>query len=399
MCGALDDALDFTKDVAGEIFSHPGEAAGAALGIPGFDPVIGGLFNSNNSLIGPTGDFTSSAWNDMDAANPGDSSALNLFQGLNGVADDIAPAIAGGAAFGAGSGLGNLFSSAGTASGNAIGDAAMSGGDFGVLGDAGGGISDAALADGGSDALGGGLSTLGSAIGPDLSGASGIGSGLSDLGGLSGAGSNLSSSLNSGLSAASSGVGGGITDTGAGDAISGAAMSPTDVTGAGGGIAGTGTDASGTTGSTSGLGSLWSGIKSAGSGLSSIQQAAKPYLSVLQGANSLYGAYQKIQLANQQKQQLSTLQNLYSPTSPYAQQLSQTMARNDAASGRYSQYGTRATNLAAQLTASQAGVLNSPNYTNLSNSSITNSTGALNTLFASLGQAGQSKSPTYGVTS
>lgn len=97
MCGLVDDAFNFVKDSAGEIFSHPGQAAGALFGIPGYDPAIGGLFNngSNGAIISPTGNFTSGAWNDMYNANPNDSGALNLFGSVNSVADKIAPAAAG----------------------------------------------------------------------------------------------------------------------------------------------------------------------------------------------------------------------------------------------------------------------------------------------------------------
>src|ERR1700743_2613132 len=96
MCGLISDAFDFVKDSVGEIFHHPGEALGALFGVPGYDPFFGGLFNPEHSLLSPTGNFTSSAWNDMYNANPEDSGALNLFHGVNDIADKVAPAVAGG---------------------------------------------------------------------------------------------------------------------------------------------------------------------------------------------------------------------------------------------------------------------------------------------------------------
>lgn len=59
---------------------------------------------------------------------------------------------------------------------------------------------------------------------------------------------------------------------------------------------------------------------------------------------------------------VQTLQNLYSPNSPYAQQMAQTLARRDAATGRNSQYGARAQQLAANLTQNQASTLSNPSY-------------------------------------
>jgi hypothetical protein len=67
---------------------------------------------------------------------------------------------------------------------------------------------------------------------------------------------------------------------------------------------------------------------------------------IIGGLASLYG-YNKNQQGN--KEQLSTLQNMYGPDSPYAQQLRQSLSRKDAASGRRSQYGPREVALQAQL--------------------------------------------------
>jgi hypothetical protein len=65
------------------------------------------------------------------------------------------------------------------------------------------------------------------------------------------------------------------------------------------------------------------------------------------------------------KEQASSLQNLYGPNSPYAQQMRQRMERQDAAAGRRSQYGTRETELAAKMADTQARM--APQLQNLYN--------------------------------
>lgn len=50
-----------------------------------------------------------------------------------------------------------------------------------------------------------------------------------------------------------------------------------------------------------------------------------------------------------QLQQMPTLDSMYGPNSPYAQQLQQSLAAKDAAAGRNSQYGNRAVQLQATL--------------------------------------------------
>lgn len=137
----LGNVLPFVQDTFGEIKSHPLQAMGAALGVPGYDPAIGGTFNNRpgGALLSPTGNFTSSAWQDMRNANPGDAGALNQFAGINSVADKIAPMIAGGYAMGGGLGsqLGGLMGGGGTgasaAGGTTLGpNISGSGGLFGI---------------------------------------------------------------------------------------------------------------------------------------------------------------------------------------------------------------------------------------------------------------------------
>ena len=124
--GLFDNVFGFARDSLGEIASHPWQAAGAALGVPGYDPFFGGLFNNKpgGALISPTGNFTSSAWQDMYNRNPGDAGALNTFSGINSVADKVAPAIAG---MYAGPALSAAMSGSGAGAGAAAGTGLASG--------------------------------------------------------------------------------------------------------------------------------------------------------------------------------------------------------------------------------------------------------------------------------
>lgn len=82
-------------------------------------------------------------------------------------------------------------------------------------------------------------------------------------------------------------------------------------------------------------------------------------------ATGAIGAYQGNRAAKASDGAINTVNNLYSPTSPYAQHMRQAMERKDAAGGRRSQYGTRETELAALLTQAHSGALTSPGYGNL----------------------------------
>lgn len=68
-------------------------------------------------------------------------------------------------------------------------------------------------------------------------------------------------------------------------------------------------------------------------------------------ALGLYDAYRGRRRA---REQAAGLQNLFTPNSPYAQQMRQRLERQDAAAGRRSQYGTREVELAAKLAEMQA---------------------------------------------
>lgn len=186
----LGDIGDYLGATFGEVGQHPWQALGAAFGVPGFDPAIGGLFNNRpgGALLSPTGNFTSSAWNDMYKNNPGNTAGLDAFHKVNSAADIIAPIIAGGFASGAlggagaassggggagASGLSGFFGGpaafgdsglTGTVSANGSGLSGLMGGDLsGSLGSAPTGLFSGLLPGGGmtgtsSGALGGGLS-------------------------------------------------------------------------------------------------------------------------------------------------------------------------------------------------------------------------------------------------
>jgi len=198
----MSSAGDYLKDTVGEIGHHPLQALGAAFGVPGYDPAIGGIFNNHEggALISPTGNFTSSAWNDMYKDNPDDKGSLDTFHKINSVADVVAPIIAGGFASGA---LGGAGSAAGAGS--------SSGGAGGISGFLNG---PAAFGDSGLtgtvSANGSGLSGL---MGGDLGGSlgsapTGLFSGLLPGGGMGGTASGALGGGLSGEAAGASGIGG-----------------------------------------------------------------------------------------------------------------------------------------------------------------------------------------------
>ena len=432
MCGIVDDAFNFVKDSVGEIASHPWQALGAAAGVPGYDPFFGGLFNSGpgGAIISPTGNFTQGAWNDMYQANPSDSGALGLFSGINSIADKVAPAIA---APGIGSGLGAAFGSLGGAgAGAGIGADTFTTG----LGEGAGGASSlGGLESGmGGGALFGPAAGTGTAIGPSL--AANMGAGGLGIAGAGGLGTEFAGT--GGTYAA--GLGGGTAPGLGGNAVlppgnpSGIA-SPVDLGGGAGqsleggqgavapggnpmaaGAAGpqqggdlstmfgpTSTSAYSPMGSavgqsTAGVGG---GITPYGATLGQdLSQGAAAggigdYLKSPTGIQDLFklgqqglGAWQKIQQGNAARNYANSISSLFSPGSPYAQQMQQTLGRQDAAAGRNSQYGTRATQLAAALTQAQANALGGSNYAQAAQN--TAGTNALNGLFGLAGTgAGQ----------
>jgi hypothetical protein len=201
----LGDIGDYIKATFGEIGHHPLQAAGAALGVPGYDPFFGGLFNNHQggALLSPTGNFTSSAWNEMYKDNPNSTAGLDLFHKTNSIADVIAPIVAGGYGAGAASGSGGFFGLGGSG--------ASGGGASGLTGLFSG---PAAVGDSGlTGTVSAGGSGLGSAAGSDLGGAlgsspTGLFSGLLPGGGMSGTASGALGGGISGDVAGSSSLGG-----------------------------------------------------------------------------------------------------------------------------------------------------------------------------------------------
>lgn len=96
-------------------------------------------------------------------------------------------------------------------------------------------------------------------------------------------------------------------------------------------------------------------------------------------------AYQGQRQAGQYNDVLNTINNLYSPDSPYSKQMQQALARKDSAAGRNSQYGSRAVELAAALTQAKSNALTSPGYGNLMGVRGTAQNQGLNALGAFLG--------------
>lgn len=86
---------------------------------------------------------------------------------------------------------------------------------------------------------------------------------------------------------------------------------------------------------------------------------------------------------------LDTLNNLYSPNSPYAQNMRQALERRDAAAGRRSQYGNREVELAGNLAQAQGQALSSPGYANLMNQRGISQNQGLNTLLTLLSKSGR----------
>jgi len=410
MCGLVDDAFSFVKDSIGEVVSHPLQALGAAAGVPGYDPFFGGLFNKD-ALISPTGNFTSSAWNDMYNANPSDSGALGMFHSINDVADKVAPAIAGyyggpllsgaasaeGGAGAAAPAFTTGLEGAGTTGGleSGLGGAAMFGPSAGTgvaLGPtAAQGLGAGGLGIAGGDALGG---TVGSTYGSALGGTN-VGTGL-------GTGAALPAGGSTPLSGGAVSAEGGQTATGAG-AMPGQGLGPTSFEGAGTGggeqgggnlsaLYGTSPDTGGTisAGSPTGqvLGQTSGGVSPAltsSSTAGATGGAVDP--NTLQGLFKLFNTgmnfWQQRQQQASNSNYANSIKDIFSPGGAYAQQMQQTLARQDAAQGRNSQYGNRAVELAARLAQGQSQALGNSNYANAATSRP--GMNALNSLFSNFG--------------
>ena len=103
--------------------------------------------------------------------------------------------------------------------------------------------------------------------------------------------------------------------------------------------------------------------------------------------SGLYDMYAKNQMANAAMDRYndvnSQIASSYAPGSPEYQMLAQAIARKDAAAGRNSQYGTRATELAARINAARTNALiqAAPQQNELLRTANTNRFSGLNSLF------------------
>lgn len=241
----LGDIGDYLGATLGEVGHHPWQAAGALFGVPGWDPAIGGLFNNRpgGALLSPTGNFTSSAWNDMYKDNPNNTAGLDAFHRVNSVADIVAPMMAGGYAMGGGlggqlSGLLGSSSPAGATWGGASASPVTGSGIAGLFspGAGAGGLTGmfsgpAALGDSGLTGMvsASGPGSAGMMGGADMGSAlgdapTGLFSGLLPGGGMSGTTSGALGGGFSGMAAGAQGIGGtpaysGLTGLGASNTI------------------------------------------------------------------------------------------------------------------------------------------------------------------------------------
>lgn len=206
----------FIGDSVGEITSHPWQAAGAAFGVPGYDPFFGGLFNNRpgGALISPTGNFTSSAWQDMYRNNPGDAGALGMVHGINAVADKVVPVVAGMFAAPA---IAGALGVAGAGAGAAAGSGAAAGAGAGAGAGAAAGTAAGEAGLGAASGLGLGASSLMGAAGAAPAGLYGVGAGMAGAApatGMIGNGllsSALSAAPSAGTSSLMSGIGAGLS--------------------------------------------------------------------------------------------------------------------------------------------------------------------------------------------
>lgn len=262
---------------------------------------------------------------------------------------------AGAAGTGSGASVGGTVAGSGSAIGESVGAAAAGSGGAGGAGTAG-------------------------AVGTDLMGAtvsSGASAGSAGAAWAPTAATAGGTAAGSTLPAWATKAGTGALTSAAGTALQGGNSSQIANSAVGGAVnGGTGTNLGGAvTGALngSGSGSGGSGGGSGGStwdqfikGLSGGSGGSADWGSILNSLGTGYAAYEAGKKAdNAYTNQINSINGLYAPDSAYAKQMEQTLARKDAAAGRNSQYGTRAVELAANLTDSKSKAINSANYTNL----------------------------------
>lgn len=107
----------------------------------------------------------------------------------------------------------------------------------------------------------------------------------------------------------------------------------------------------------------------------------------MRGASSLYDMWAKNKMAkdamNRYNDVNAQIAGLYAPGSPEYEAMAQAIARKDAQAGRNSQYGTRATELAARINAAKTNALiqAAPQQNDLLKTASANKYGGLNSLF------------------
>ncbi len=351
----------FSKNFTKDLFKDPTRL------LTGIDPLSTKLWNGvtgsdKKSLVNVFGSPGEQYYQQAEA----DGIDVGPSRTLHGIADVVA-------GFYAGQGLGNLAGAAGNAMG--MGNGA------GAVGSAGAGGSAGAA----SGTLG---STVGMTAGgiPQIvvTGAAGGGAAGAlggGLGGLAGAAGNLGGTSSAG------------NTTGPDDGIPQVHVTgtrPPATTGSTGVGAGVGSTLGGTAAD-------WENFPNNNSNTNNQNKTGKSVLDgidwgnlIQQGLGLASGNVDRIN-ANKDTEwwnsQLNTLMNMYKPGTPEALLMEQKMAAQDAATGRRSQYGQRAVNLASNLADKRAGIMTSAGYQNMANAYRNRSSSDLNGLFAAMGNS------------
>lgn len=137
-------------------------------------------------------------------------------------------------------------------------------------------------------------------------------------------------------------------------------------------------------------------VKSFGDAAAGLPTGSTDWLKLAQQGggllNSLGGvvAGNRDRITNQQDQAyydnlMNKMMGMYQPGTPEATLMEQQMNAKDAAAGRNSQYGVRATNLAGQLAGQRAQIMTSPTFNSMANASRGHYDNSLNSLFSAMG--------------
>jgi hypothetical protein len=241
---------------------------------------------------------------------------------------------------------------------------------------------------------------------PEFSGdvaASGMGGeasayGSSSLADMYGSGSSMASSGGSGTGSTFSGVensGMGMEGSQAGDSLANYDLSGVDQYG---GEYGSNVNPSFTAEASNsvapGGSSMWDDItkygKQAYSGYNTLKGLYNTFKGPIKGAATIGAGVADAQSAQQNRQMyldnMNKINGMYQPGTPEYELMKQQMDRQDAAAGRRSQYGVRATDLAAKTAAMRMQALTSSGYGNMMNGAATNNRNAYAGISTGLGQ-------------